>query len=91
MRTMKQLENCHLNEYVVPDGYTEFYFRYDIWPEGTAKENWSLYCEIQDELRTHHVELVDPCIEHDCISGYLKPVECCCPCHDVDKAKTTGT
>lgn len=50
------------------------YFRYDISPEGTEKENWSLYCDIQDDLREYGYEIIDPQIEHDCISGQLHKV-----------------
>jgi hypothetical protein len=79
-----------LNEELVYEGIItveengDVYFLYDVYPEGTGKENWSIYCEIQEDLRRCGWELVDSYIEHDAITGYLKPkstnayVQCDC-------------
>jgi hypothetical protein len=52
----------------VRDGY----FRYDT-DDSTSKENWSVYCDIQDALEAVGWTIADPYIEHDCISGPLAP------------------
>lgn len=44
------------------------YLRYDT-DDSTAKENWTQFCDIQDELKTKGYTLIDPYIEHDCITG----------------------
>lgn len=49
------------------------YFRYDVWPEGTPKENWTEYCDLQEELQSLGWTIDDVYIEHDCISGDLIP------------------
>lgn len=48
--------------------------RYDIFPEATSKENYSVYLEIQEDLRSIGYELIDPYIEHDCVSGSIVKV-----------------
>jgi hypothetical protein len=50
------------------------YFRYDT-EDSTQKENWDVYCDIQDTLREYGYILEDPYIEHDCISGNVVEYE----------------
>jgi len=51
------------------------FFRLDVFPEGTADENWDLYCSVQEAIRAVGWKIVDPYIEHDCISGPLVQIE----------------
>jgi hypothetical protein len=47
-------------------------FYYYIMPEGDSKGNYSIYSSLQEELREYGWEIVNPYIEHDCISGELR-------------------
>jgi hypothetical protein len=55
----------------------KLYFRHDVFPEATSKENWTRYCEIQEQLKELGWELIDPYIEHDCVSGQIERVKPC--------------
>lgn len=46
---------------------TGVYFRYDT-DDNTVKENESTYFDIANEFDALGLEIVDLCIEHDCIS-----------------------
>lgn len=48
------------------------FFHYYIMPEGDTKGNYSVYTRLQEELRELGWEIVNPYIEHDCVSGELR-------------------
>jgi|DEB0MinimDraft_6_1074348.scaffolds.fasta_scaffold18164_1 hypothetical protein len=50
------------------------WFRYDYAYELDPKEAWSEMCDVQDDLRELGWEIIDPCIEHDVLSGELQRV-----------------
>lgn len=53
------------------DGEGEPWLRYDI-DDSDSKEQWDEYCFISEQLKAAGLELDEPCVEHDCISGGLK-------------------
>jgi|AntDeeMinimDraft_5_1070356.scaffolds.fasta_scaffold19856_2 hypothetical protein len=63
------LENTPFRNCVNKDGNI-LWFRYDI-DDCFPKEQWTEYCDVQDQLRAVGLELGDPNVEHDCISGDL--------------------
>ena len=72
MDLIQQLDRSWLRYHItIQNG--DYYFQM-YTEESTPKENWSTYCDVQDELRMYCYEIDDPCIEHDCISGYVKRV-----------------
>jgi len=56
----------------------KFYYRYDSWlfeEDGDpTKLNWSIRCDIQEELKEYGWTLEDVYVDHDTICGYLKPL-----------------
>jgi len=50
------------------------WLRYDTDDCG-PKEQWDVYCGVAESLKQIGLELVEPLVEHDCISGYLKLIE----------------
>lgn len=48
----------------------EIIFRYDTG-DCTPKENWDVYCDLVDDLSKAGLEIDEPHIEHDCISGNI--------------------
>lgn len=63
------LKDSEFHDCVKVDGNT-LWLRYDI-DDCDPKEQWTEYCDVQERLRTFGLELGDPCVEHDCISGDL--------------------
>lgn len=47
------------------------FFREDT-VDSDAREQWDNYRMIRDDLADYGLKLVDPCVEHDCISGDLE-------------------
>ncbi len=50
------------------------WFRYD-YDSCDAKESWSIFIDVQEELRGQGWEIDDPQIEHDCLTGFLIPFQ----------------
>mgnify|MGYP005854965209 CR=1 FL=1 len=46
------------------------WLRYDT-DDCDPKEQWSEYCDVQERLQVLGLKLIDPQLEHDCISGDL--------------------
>lgn len=67
------LEGCLSLEDSHSDVATQVYLRYDTG-DSTYDDNWSEYCEMQDDLKELGWEITDVYIEHDCISGYLNKI-----------------
>lgn len=66
------LANTDLARYVsIQEGVA--YFRQDT-DDMLAKDQWPEYCDIQDQLGKFKLELVEVCIEHDCISGDIQTI-----------------
>jgi hypothetical protein len=56
----------------IDDSGHGIYFSYGFEEfENPAKEGFTQMCSIQEELRACGYEILDPYVEHDCISGYL--------------------
>ena len=49
------------------------YLRYDTG-DSTSKENWIIYCDIQEELRKNGYELTDSDVDHDTVCGDVTPM-----------------
>lgn len=47
-----------------------WWFMYETFNED-PKDNFSLYCDIQHDLKNYGFTLADFEIEHDCIHGYI--------------------
>lgn len=67
---IENLKTSWLNDHITFLN-NRWYLRYDTM-DSTAKENFDVYCDIQEELRDYGFEIEDPYIEHDCITGFLK-------------------
>ena len=50
------------------------YLRYDTG-DSTPKENWTIYCDIQEDLRKNGYELTDSDVDHDTVCGDVTPIE----------------
>jgi len=50
------------------------WLRFDIDDCG-PHEQWDEYCDVQDGLKRFGLKLVDPLVEHDCISGDIVYLE----------------
>ncbi len=62
---------------IIDWGQSQYYFRFDVFPEATAKDNWSVYCQIQDDLRECGWQLDNSYTDHDSVTGYLKKLLDC--------------
>ena len=49
------------------------YLRYDTG-DSTPKENWTVYCDIQEDLRKNGYELTDSDVDHDTVCGDVTPM-----------------
>lgn len=49
------------------------YLRYDTG-DSTPKENWTVYCDIQEDLRKNGYELTDSDVDHDTVCGDVTPI-----------------
>ena len=73
MDIMKQLKTSELEEHVsMVDGKTCISCDYD---EVCPKLMWDNLCWLSDEMGQIGLEIDDPCVEHECISGFLKKAE----------------
>ena len=61
--------------YQIDDSNNHPCLRFDVHPEQTSKENWSVFIDIQSDLREVGFEMREPNIEHDCVSGYIYGIE----------------
>lgn len=50
------------------------YLQYDTG-DSTAKENWGVFCDIQDELRRYGFELTETYVDHDTVCGDVTPMD----------------
>lgn len=50
------------------------YLRYDFTENENGK-SWDEYCSVSEDLRKIGYEFIDPCCEHDCISGYIRRIK----------------
>lgn len=59
------------------------YLRYDTG-DSTAKENWNVYCDIQEDLRQCGYELTDSGVDHDTVFGNVTPIATPQPVKEVE-------
>jgi hypothetical protein len=43
--------------------------------DNDPREAWLEYCQIQERLGAVGLRIDNPCVEHDCVSGYLREAE----------------
>lgn len=58
---------------ITPQG-DRWFFRFDT-NDDAIKINEDVCWDLQGLLRDCGLEIEEPCIEHDCISGFLRPYE----------------
>lgn len=50
------------------------YFRRDHYEPENPKDTWDIYLDCQEELKELGLQIDDPCVEHDCVSGNVIPL-----------------